>query len=99
MMETLFIAILVAAVLYAFARLLLRLRTRFRIDIRGARAEIRGSVPGHPGSDVRAFLRDLPLPARCHIIGVRDQSRFRLVFSRNIAEGSRQRIRNYFFFT
>lgn len=98
-MEALFIAILVAAVLYAAVQILLRLRTRFRIDIRDSRAEIRGAVPGLPWSDVRAFLRDLPLPARCQIIGVRDRSRFRLVFSRNIAEGSRQRIRNYFFFT
>ena len=99
MMEAFFVTVLMAAVIYAAARVLLGLRTRFRIDIRGSRAEIRGSVPGHPWSDVRAFLRDLPLPARCHIVGVRAQSRYRLVFSSNIAEGPRQRIRNYFFFT
>lgn len=71
--------------------------TIFRIDIKHERPTLSGTIPGRAWSEVRPFLVELPLPKRCHIIGVRDETRFQLVFSENVNEGLRQRIRNFLY--
>ena len=97
MVRLILIVSVVAAIAYVVSKIFRGFGTIFRIDIRNGRAEIRGTVPGHAWSDVRAFLRELPLPDRCHIVGIHEEPRFRLQFSSNIAEGVRQRIRNYLY--
>ncbi len=97
MIRLIFIALLITAVTVLVSKVFRGLGALFRIDIRKSHAEIRGTIPGHAWSDVRAFLKELSLPDRCHIIGVREEPRFRLIFSDNIDEGTRQRIRNFLY--
>ena len=92
-----FIIVIAAPIIWLVVRMLRDFGSVFRIEIRHRNATIRGAVPGRSWPEVRGFLADLPLPNRCTITGLPDGKRFRLVFSGDMDDAVRQRIRNFLY--
>jgi hypothetical protein len=97
MYRLIFMILIVAVIAWLIHQAVRQYSTLFRIEVQDKRFELKGTIPGHAWSDVRTFLATLPLPGRCHIEGARDELRFRLAFSGNIDEGTKQRIRNFLY--
>ena len=97
MIRLIFIALIATLIMWFLVRILRNFGSVFRIEIRRRSATIRGAVPGRSWPEVRGFLADLPLPDRCTITGIPDGKRFRLVFSGDMDDAVRQRIRNFLY--
>ena len=70
----------------------------FKISVKNGVPKLRGTLPGRSWLEVKDFLAGLYLPSGSSISGVPDAKRFRLVFSDDISESQKQRIRNFLYF-
>lgn len=73
---------------------------RFTITIRGAGpsgVHVRGAVPGHPSSDVAAFVAELGLPSGARVEGLPSGNRIELRFSPDVPAHLHQRLRNFIY--
>ena len=92
-----FVAVVVLIVVL-LKKLLSGVGSIFDIHVKGRTPTIHGTVPGRSMLEVRDFLSGLQLPSGSRITGYPDGRRFRLEFNDKVPEGTRQRIRNFFFF-
>jgi hypothetical protein len=97
MTRVILMVVFMAAALFILKRAIDRARSVFRIDVLQGRLKLTGTIPGRSWSEISEFLKTLPLPRRCHIVGLPAQQRFALTFSGNINEDTRQRIRNFLY--
>lgn len=69
----------------------------FTITIGHRDIALKGTVPGRHGSEVKAFMKSLNLPAGAVIRGYPGSDRFRLVFSSELDAAVCQRVRNFLY--
>ena len=96
MVRLIVIALIIFVVIYLFKKGVFS-NAIFKIRVTGRDLNIRGTIPGRPWSEVRAFLKSLNLPSGTTITGHPDGRGFRLHISGRVDEGTEQRIRNFLY--
>lgn len=90
------VSILTAVILIARA-VITRPKGIFEVRVRAGGVEVHGSVPALARGDAVEFLNSLKLPAGARIRAIPEGRGMRLLFTKDIEEEDRQRIRNFFY--